>query len=331
MAGRPEGGALHVHFSSVTPYILKRLAIGLATLLVSSAVVFSVLEILPGDPARLMLGMNATEDAVAALREQMGLNQPILGRYFDWLGGLLTFDLGRSYTYSVPVAELIGERVVVSLPLALISLFLSTVIAIPVGVFAAARHGRPADTIAMGATQFGVAVPNFWFALILVYIFAVWLRWVPAGGFPGWSAGIWPALKARILPAIALALPQAAILARVTRSALLEVLGEDYIRTARAKGLTGHAVLWKHALRNALIPVVTIMGLQFAFLLAGTVIIENVFYLPGLGRLIFQAINQRDLIVVEGVVMLLVATVIVVNLLVDLSYAIVDPRLRVRT
>jgi peptide/nickel transport system permease protein len=182
----------------------------------------------------------------------------------------------------------------------------------------------------MAASQFGVAVPNFWFALLLVYVFAVWLRLVPAGGFPGWHAGLWPALKALILPAVALALPQAAILARVTRSALVEVLGEDFIRTARAKGLPQKTVLWRHALRNAMLPVLTILGLQFAFLLAGTIIIENVFYLPGLGRLIFQAINQRDLIVVESVVMLLVATIIVINLLVDLSYAIVDPLLRVR-
>jgi peptide/nickel transport system permease protein len=160
-------------------------------------------------------------------------------------------------------------------------------------------------------------------------VFAVWLRLVPAGGFPGWRAGFWPALKGLILPAVALALPQAAILARVTRSALLEVLGEDYIRTARAKGMPRKAVLWRHALRNAMIPVVTILGLQFAFLLAGTIIIENVFYLPGLGRLVFQAITQRDLVVVQSVVMLLVAAVIVVNLLVDISYAIVDPRLRI--
>jgi peptide/nickel transport system permease protein len=182
----------------------------------------------------------------------------------------------------------------------------------------------------MGATQLGVAIPNFWFALLLVYVFAVGLRLLPAGGFPGWEVGYWSALKSLIMPAIALALPQAAILARVTRSALLEVLSEDYIRTARAKGLPARRVLWRHALRNALIPVLTILGLQFAFLLAGTIIIENVFYLPGLGRLIFQAITQRDLIVVEGVVMLLAATVIVVNLLVDISYAIVDPRLRAR-
>jgi peptide/nickel transport system permease protein len=228
------------------------------------------------------------------------------------------------------VIDLVTERAVVSLPLALISLALSTAIAIPVGVFAAARRGRPADTISMAASQVGVAVPNFWFALLLVYVFAVWLQLVPAGGFPGWSAGIWPALKALVLPAIALALPQAAILARVTRSALVEVLGEDFIRTARAKGLPRQKVLWRHALRNAMLPVLTILGLQFAFLLAGTIIIENVFYLPGLGRLVFQAITQRDLIVVESVVMLLVAAVVIVNLLVDLSYAVIDPRLRVR-
>ncbi|NGO50186.1 ABC transporter permease [Allomesorhizobium camelthorni] len=314
----------------MTSYLLKRLLIGALTLVVASIVVFSVLEILPGDPARLMLGLNASEATVQVLREQMGLNQPILLRYLDWAGGLLTLDFGKSYTYSVPVAELVAERVVVSLPLALMALFLSTVIAIPVGVFSAQRRGSAADTLSMGAAQIGVAIPNFWFALILIYIFAVWLRLVPAGGFPGWNAGLWPASKALILPAVALALPQAAILARVTRSALLEVLGEDYIRTARAKGMPRSHVLWRHALRNAMIPVLTILGLQFAFLLAGTIIIENVFYLPGLGRLIFQAITQRDLIVVESVVMLLVATVIVVNLLVDLSYAIVDPRLRIR-
>ena len=261
----------------------------------------------------------------------MGLDQPLVWRYLAWVGGLLTLDFGRSYTYSVPVIDLVAERLVVSLPLAMISLLLSTAIAIPVGIFAAARRGRAGRHHRPWASaQFGVAVPNFWFALILVYIFAVWLRLVPAGGFPGWSAGVWPALKALILPAIALALPQAAILARVTRSALIEVLGEDYIRTARAKGLPRRSVLWRHALRNAMIPVLTILGLQFAFLLAGTIIIENVFYLPGLGRLVFQAITQRDLIVVEGVVMLLVAAVIVVNLLVDLSYALVDPRLRAR-
>ncbi|MBZ9602698.1 ABC transporter permease [Phyllobacterium chamaecytisi] len=312
-------------------YATKRALIAILTLLAASLVVFAMLEIVPGDPARLMLGMNATEDAVHNLQEQMGLNQPLAIRYFSWLGGLLTGDLGKSYTYSVPVFDLIKERVAVSLPLAVISLALSTLIALPVGIFAASKRGKFSDTLAMGVAQVGVAIPNFWFALLLVYLFAVTLRLVPAGGFPGWGAGFGVSLKSLILPSIALALPQAAILARITRSALLEVLGEDYIRTARAKGLSRRQVLYRHALRNALIPVLTILGLQFAFLLAGTIIIENVFYLPGLGRLVFQAITQRDLIVVEGVVMLLIATLVLVNLLVDLSYAIVDPRLRGRS
>ena len=312
----------------MSAYLAKRLVTAIVTLALASVVVFAVLEVVPGDPARLMLGMNASAGQVEQLRSQMGLNDPLLLRYLHWAGGILRLDFGRSYTYSVPVIDLVRERVMVSLPLALIALALSTAIALPVGIYSASRHGRMGDALAMSAAQFGVAVPNFWFALLLVYLFAVWLRWVPAGGFPGWSAGVGPALNALVLPAVALALPQAAILARVTRSALVEVLSEDFIRTARAKGLPWRAVLWRHALRNALIPVVTIMGLQFAFLLAGTVIIENVFYLPGLGRLVFQAITQRDLIVVESVVMLLVASVIAVNLIVDLSYALVDPRLR---
>ena len=311
-------------------YAARRLLIVLVTLLVASAIVFFVLEIVPGDPARLMLGLNATEDAVQALREQMGLNQPVLMRYVSWLAGMARGDFGESLTYSVPVTELIADRITVSLPLALLALALSTAIAIPVGIYTAARRGTRADAAAMAGTQLGIAIPNFWFALLLVYVFAVTLQWVPAGGFPGWGDGFWPGLRALILPAVALALPQAAILARITRSALLETLAEDYIRTARAKGLPANIVLWRHALRNAMIPVLTILGLQFAFLLAGTIIIENVFFLPGLGQLVFQAINQRDLIVVEGVVVLLVATVVIVNFLVDLAYGWADPRLRRR-
>jgi peptide/nickel transport system permease protein len=180
----------------------------------------------------------------------------------------------------------------------------------------------------MAASQLGIAIPNFWFAILLILLFAVQLRWLPAGGFPGWSAGAWPGLRALLLPTIALALPQAAILARVARSAMLESLDEDYVRTARAKGLPRNAALWRHAVPNALIPVVTILGLQFSFLLAGTIIIEQVFYLPGLGRLLFQAIAQRDLIVVESLVVLLAAAVVVVNFLVDLAYLWLDPRLR---
>ena len=309
-------------------FILKRLVALVLTLLVASIVVFVVMEILPGDPAAIILGVNAREDTLAALRAEMGLDQPAVVRYLVWVGGLMIGDLGQSYTYSVPVSELILDRLAVSLPLALIAIALSTLIAIPLGVIAAARRGQAADLGVMGFSQLGVAIPNFWFALLLIMLFSVQLGWLPAGGFAGWDAGIWPALNSLALPAIALALPQAAILARVTRSSVLETMSEDYVRTARAKGLSRTAALWRHVLRNALIPVVTIMGLQFSFLLAGTIIVENVFYLPGLGRLIFQAIAQRDLIVVRDLVVLLAGAVILINFLVDLLYAVIDPRLR---
>ncbi|WP_193367153.1 ABC transporter permease [Pelagibius marinus] len=309
-------------------FLLQRLTALVVTLLVASLVVFLVMEVLPGDPAAVMLGINARPDTLAALRQQMGLDLPAAQRYVLWLGGLASGDLGTSYTYGVSVWELVRERLGLSLPLALIAICLSTALAIPLGVLAAARRGRAADAGVMGFTQLGIAIPNFWFAILLILLFGVHWQILPAGGFAGWEAGAWPALKTLILPAVALALPQAAILARVTRSSVLETLGEDFVRTARAKGLTRSAALWRHAVRNALIPVVTIMGLQFSFLLAGTIIIENVFYLPGLGRLVFQAIAQHDLIVVKDLVMLLAAAVVVVNFLVDLAYAVIDPRLR---
>ncbi|MBK1634304.1 ABC transporter permease [Rhodovulum adriaticum] len=311
-------------------YALSRLlSLGLS-LLVASVVVFAVIEVIPGDPAAFMLGLNATPEAVAALRDDLGLTGSAGLRYLDWAGGMLRGDFGVSYTYRVPVAELLADRLWVSLPLAVYALALSTAIALPAGMWAAARRGGAADIGVMGATQLGIAVPNFWFAMLLVLLFAVNLRWFPAGGFPGWDGGVMAGLKALTLPAIALALPQAAILARVMRSALIETLGQDYIRSARAKGLTRAQAIRRHGVRNALIPVLTILGLQFSFLLAGAIIIENVFYLPGLGRLIFQAITQRDLIVVESVVMLLVFAVICVTFAVDIAYAAVDPRLRRR-
>ncbi|WP_290737074.1 ABC transporter permease [Amaricoccus sp.] len=311
-------------------YVANRLASLVASLVVASVVVFAAIEVVPGDPASYMLGMNATPEAVAALRAELGLDAGPLARYLGWVGGMLTGDFGVSYTYRTPVSGMVADRLQVSLPLALYALALSTAIAFPVGIWAAARRGTAVDAGVMGATQLGVAVPNFWFAMLLVLVFAVNLRWFSAGGFPGWNAGVWPALKALTLPAIALALPQASILARVMRSSLLDTLGEDFVRTARAKGLTRGQALRRHALRNALIPVLTIIGLQFSFLLAGAIIIENVFFLPGLGRLVFQAISARDLVVVESVVMLLVFAVIVVNFAVDLAYAAVDPRLRRR-
>jgi peptide/nickel transport system permease protein len=311
-------------------YFLKRLLSLALSLVAASAVIFLALEVVPGDPAAYMLGLNAQEDTLAALRQELGLNGTVLQRYISWAGGLLTGDFGVSYTYRTPVAEMIGDRLWVSLPLALYALTLSTLIAFPAGIWAASRRGSAVDASLMGVTQLGVAIPNFWFAMLMVLVFAINLRWFSAGGFPGWDAGFFSGLKALTLPAIALALPQASILTRVMRSSLLDTLGEDFIRTARAKGLSKGQALWRHAVRNALIPVLTILGLQFSFLLAGAIIIENVFFLPGLGRLVFQSISARDLIVVESVVMLLVFAVILVNFTVDMAYAWVDPRLRRR-
>lgn len=309
-------------------HVARRLGGHALTLLAATVVVFVLLQVLPGDPAAYMMGLNASPDALAALREQMGLQGPALARYFGWVGDLLNGRFGVSYTYQVPVGRLILERLQVSGPLAMMATVLSLAVAVPMAVTAALYRGRPADVVLSGLGQVGVAIPNFWIGMLLILGLSVGLGWFPAGGFPGWHMGVWPALKALILPAIALAVPQAAILMRVLRSALLETMGGDYVRTARAKGLSRSQALWRHALRNAAIPLLTILGLQFPFLLAGGIIIENVFALPGLGRLVFQAITQRDLIVVQAAVMVLVFAVVAVGFLIDLAYLAVDPRLR---
>ncbi len=301
-----------------------------ATLLAATAIVFVIVQVVPGDPVRYMMGLQADPDTVALMRHQLGLDAGPLQRYGSWVGGLLHADFGLSYTYRVPVSALLAERLQVSLPLAVYALLLSSALAFPAALYAAARRGRLGDGLVSGITQLGLAVPNFWLGMLLVLVFAVALHWVSAGGFPGWEAGFWSAVKALTLPAIALAMPQAAILARVLRGALIDTLHEDYIRTARAKGAGEWRVLLRHALPNAMVPVLTILGMQFSFLLAGGVIIENVFFLPGLGRLVFQAIVQRDLIVVQSVVMMLVFAVVMVTFLVDLGYVLINPQLRAR-
>jgi peptide/nickel transport system substrate-binding protein len=305
-----------------------RLAVLIGSLLAATAIVFLIVQVVPGDPVRYMMGLQADPEAMSALRHQLGLDVAPLGRYALWIKGLVHGDFGMSYTYRIPVGRLIADRLQVSLPLALYALLLSTVIAFPLGLIAAARRGGAGDWALTGIMQIGLALPNFWLGLLLVLLFAVNLHWVSAGGFPGWSAGFWPGVRALTLPAIALAAPQAAILARVLRGALIETLHEDYIRTARAKGAGEWQVLRRHALPNALVAALTILGMQFSFLLAGAVIIENVFFLPGLGRLVFQAIVQRDLIVVQSVVVILVMAAVLVTFAVDLSYVLVNPRLR---
>ena len=312
-------------------FLLKRFATLLGTLIGASIIVFLVLEILPGNAAQILMGPDADPSAVAALATKLGLDQPAWTRYWHWIGGLLTGDLGDSYSYGSPVLDLILERLALTVPLAVLAMLLTTVIALAVGVTAASRHNQLGDVGLMGLTQVGIAIPNFWFAILLILLFSVKLQWFSAGGFDGWGTS-WDerltAFKSLLLPALSLAVVQAAILARFTRSAVLEVMREDFVRTARAKGVSQRAVLWLHVLRNALIPVITVMGMQFSELLAGTIVVENVFYLPGLGRLIFQAISNRDLIVVRNCVMLLAAFVVIVNFVVDVLYAVIDPRIK---
>jgi len=315
-------------------FLFKRLLTLLATLAVASVIVFAVLEVLPGNAAQVLMGPDADPAAVAAKTVELGLDRPAPARYAQWIGGLLRGDLGHSYSYGTPVAELIAERLTLTVPLAVLAMLLATAIALLVGVTAAARHRSAADTALMALAQLGIAIPGFWFAILLILLFSVKLQWLSAGGFGGWQfgggfwPGLWQGLKSLILPAVALAVAQAAMLARFTRSAVLEVLREDFVRTARAKGLSRRATLWGHVLRNAMIPVLTVMGLQLAELLAGAIVIENVFYLPGLGRLILQSIANRDLIVVRNCVMLLAAMVVVVNFVVDVLYAVIDPRVK---
>ena len=309
-------------------FLLKRLITLIATLIGASVVVFVVLEILPGNAAQTLMGPDASPEAVQALAIKLGIDRPPLERYWSWISGMLTGDLGLSYAYGSPVSELVLERLAVTVPLALMAMALTSALALAAGIYAAARHNKAGDVGVMAASQIGIAIPNFWFAILLILLFSVHLKWFSAGGFPGWDDGVLEGLKALVLPAVSLAVVQAAILARITRSAVLEVLREDFVRTARAKGVSRRSALWGHVLRNAMIPVLTVMGLQFAELLAGTIVVENVFYLPGLGRLIFQSISNRDLIVVRNCVMLLAAMVVIVNFIVDVLYAVIDPRVK---
>jgi peptide/nickel transport system permease protein len=300
----------------------------LLTLLFVSLLVFMVVRVLPGDPALIMMGIEASPDAVAKLRERLGLDRPVPVQYAEWAGRAVLGDLGRSIQYDVPVAGLIVSRLSVTLPLTLMAAALMVAAAIPLGVFAATRHRRWGDYAAMTLSQLGIAVPGFWAGLLLILLFSVKLGWFQAGGFDGWGQGVGHALKSLLLPAVALGLFQFAVLARTTRSALLEVLREEYVKTARAKGVAERAVIFRHALRNAMIPILTVAGVQLGQLMAGSIILESVFYLPGLGRLALGAISARDLPVVQGVVLFVASAIVVINAAVDVLYGVLDPRIR---
>ena len=317
-------------FCHVIPYLLRRLLTFAATLFLAALVIFVLLDLLPGDPARFILGINASEANVVALRAQLGLDAPAHERFLSWIGGMLQGDFGTSVTQRAAIGGLIAERMSVTLPLTGMAMLLSMAIGLPLGILAAMRRGKATDTGLMILAQTGIAIPNFWFGMLLTLVFAVGLRWLPTGGFTPWHEDTGAAFRGLILPGLALALPQASILARVMRTALVDVTGQDFIRTARAKGLTKAEAIWRHGLRNAMLPVLTILGLQFAFLIAGTIIVENVFYLPGLGRLIFTAISERDLVLVRSATIVLVLAVTATMFITDLLYALVDPRLRRR-
>ena len=299
-----------------------------ATLFFVSVLVFAVIRVLPGDPAALLMGLEGSPEVTERLREAMGLNRPLPVQYLEWVGGVVRGDLGRSIQYDVPVGELIVTRLPVTLPLALLAAAFMVLLAIPLGLYAATHHRRSGDYLAMIVSQLGISIPQFWSGLLLILLFSVTLGWVRSGGFDGWSAGVWPALRSLLLPAAALGLFQAAVLVRATRSAVLDVLGEDYVRTARAKGVSERGVIGKHTLRNALIPIVTVAGIQLGQLVAGAIVLESVFALPGLGRLALGAIGARDLPVVQGVALFVASAIVVINFAVDLAYGFLDPRIR---
>jgi peptide/nickel transport system permease protein len=299
-----------------------------ATLFFVSALVFVVVRVLPGDPAALIMGTEGSPEAAARLREAMGLNRPLPVQYVEWLGGALRGDLGRSIQYDLPVGQLIVSRLPVTLPLALLAAVFMVAAAVPLGIYAATHHRRAGDYAAMVLSQVGISVPQFWSGLLLILVFSVSLGWVRSGGFDGWSSGLGPALRSLLLPAVALGLFQAAVLVRATRSAVLDVLREDYVRTARAKGLAERRVIGSHTFRNALIPIVTVAGLQLGQLVAGAIVLESVFALPGLGRLALGAIGARDLPVVQGVALFVASSIVVINFAVDLAYGWLDPRIR---
>ena len=308
--------------------VLRRAVAFAATVFVVSVLVFVVIRVLPGDPALLIMGTEASPEAAAALRKAMGLDRPLVVQYGEWLAGAVRGDLGRSIQYDVPVGSLILSRLHVTLPLTLLAAVFMTATALPLGMYAATHHRRLGDYVAMVVSQLGIAIPSFWAGLLLILLFAVRLGWVQAGGFDGWQAGVGRGLRSLLLPALALGVIQAAILTRTTRSAVLEVLRAEHVRTARAKGLAEGVVTWKHVFRNALITIVTIVGLQLGQLMAGSIVLENVFYLPGLGRLALSAIGARDLPVVQGVVLFVAVTIVTLNFVVDLLYGLLDPRIR---
>ena len=309
-------------------YTIRRVLLTIPVMLMVATAVFLLLRLTPGDPAGVILGPEATEERRLALRRELGLEDPLPVQYVRWLGKAVQGDLGRSIFLNKPVTVALAERAQPTLLLTILALLVSVLIGLPTGVIAARSRGSWLDLGTMGVAMVGIAMPTFWLGLNLIFIFAVLLRWLPVAGYQPLSAGPWEALRYLILPAITLGVAQGALLARMTRSMMLEVLDQDYVRTARAKGLTERAVVLRHALRNAFIPLMTVIGLSFAALMGGAVVTEQIFTIPGVGRLLIQAIGRRDFPLVQGTVLVIAALYVLINLAVDLLYAVVDPRIR---
>ena len=309
-------------------YLTRRLLTSALTLFLAALLVFLALLAIPGDPAAIILGINASPESLAALREQLGLSVPPPERFARWLAGALRGDLGESLNYRRPVTALIADRLALSLPLALAGALLACLIALPLGIFAALRRGTLLDPLVVTLSQVGAAVPSFWLGLLLILLFSVEWGLLPAGGFIPWSRSPAGYLRSLALPTLALGLGQAAVLTRMTRSAMLEVLNQDYIRTAKSKGLSSVTVIWKHGLRNALVTLVTIVGSSLSNVLIGSIVIEQVFSLPGLGQLALKAIKDRDYPLLQGEVLVYASLIVLINFLVDVSYGFLDPRVR---
>lgn len=312
----------------MTSYLARRFLAALISVLLASLVVFSALLAVPGDPAEVILGLNAGSEAREALRSRLGLDVPAPQRYLRWIGGVLRGDLGTSITYDRPVADLVRERLGVSVPLTLGAALVACLVALPLGVLAALRRGTLLDPIVVGLAQLGAAVPSFWLGLLLVLFFAVELGWFPAAGFAPWHLDPWASVRSLALPTLALGLGQAALMTRMTRAAVVDAMAQDYVRTARAKGLRPRRVIYGHALRNALATLVTVLGLSLTNVFIGSIVVEQVFALPGLGRLALAAIGTRDFPLLQGEILLYATAIVAVGFLVDVGYGLLDPRIR---
>lgn len=308
-------------------YLLKRLLAAIPVMLMVAVIVFAMLRLTPGDPAAILAGDDATAEQLENIRRSMGLDQPVWVQLGTWLGNLLRGDLGTSLLSGTPVAEMIGDRMGPTLSLAGWTLLLTVIVAIPMGVLAAYRPGRLLDRLIMSLSVLGFSVPVFVVAYILIYLFALELRWLPVQGYRPLADGLWAHVSRLIMPTIALSGVYVALVARMTRSSIIEVMGEDFIRTARAKGAKDSTVLVRHALRNAAVPIVTVIGVGVASLITGVVVTESVFNLPGLGRLVVEAVLARDYPVIQGLILLFSFTYILINLIVDLLYTVFNPRI----